>query len=237
MVNQPDPWLPTSPRPPILITGLPRSGTSLVTGLLGTAGLWLGRTVPGGSENPTGFFEHEALREQVQKRILKRLGGDAGGVRRLPRLDSLPELPALKSHVEDLLAKDGWTPDRRWGFKDAKLSLTWPIWHRAFPEALWVIVRRPRAAVIQSCLRTSFMKEHSTDPAFWDSFVDAYLKRLEALKRSDARWVEVFADDAAEGRFAALEDIARRAGLSWDEQAARSLLRPDAYSAQSEAAA
>lgn len=55
---------------PVLICGLPRSGTSLTAGILAICGLWLGRTVPGGgSENPKGFFENVFLRERINKQI------------------------------------------------------------------------------------------------------------------------------------------------------------------------
>ncbi|MGB0670782.1 MAG: hypothetical protein ACPGNT_04750, partial [Rhodospirillales bacterium] len=72
----------------------------------------------------------------------------------------------------------------------------------------WVIVRRPEDDIIRSCLNTSFMAAHSTDPAFWRRFVDAYLERLEALKATVGDWTEVMAADAVQGRFAALRRIA-----------------------------
>ena len=32
-----------------------------------------------------------------------------------------------------------------WYYKGAKMCLIWPIWHKAFPEAEWIIVRRDDA--------------------------------------------------------------------------------------------
>src|SRR4029434_5176976 len=69
---------------PVFVTGLPRSGTSMVAGLLGVSGLWLGHTVPGGQENIRGFFENVILRERVQKEILHQGRFDPLGVRLLP---------------------------------------------------------------------------------------------------------------------------------------------------------
>ena len=69
---------------PVFVTGLPRSGTSMVAGLLGLSGLWLGHTVPGGQENIRGFFENVILRERVQKEILRQGRFDPLGVQRLP---------------------------------------------------------------------------------------------------------------------------------------------------------
>ena len=42
---------------PIFVVGLPRSGTSLVAGLLEEFGAWTGETVPGTGENPNGFLK------------------------------------------------------------------------------------------------------------------------------------------------------------------------------------
>ena len=49
---------------PILVTGLPRSGTSLTTGCLHACGAWVGNTVK-------GFYENEAIRETVVKKFLR----------------------------------------------------------------------------------------------------------------------------------------------------------------------
>ena len=70
---------------PIFVLGLPRSGTSLITGSLSICGAWIGSTFPGDANNPEGFFEHITIRENVTKNILKQLlGCDPLGVRKLP---------------------------------------------------------------------------------------------------------------------------------------------------------
>jgi hypothetical protein len=38
------------------------------------------------------------------------------------------------------------------------MCLFWPVWHYAFPDAKWVIVRRRNGDIVQSCLRTGFMR-------------------------------------------------------------------------------
>ena len=61
---------------PILITGLPRSGTSLAAGILSLCGVWSGTTVTGTKDNIKGFYEHVGLREHVNKELLRRLKCD-----------------------------------------------------------------------------------------------------------------------------------------------------------------
>ena len=61
--------------PPLLITGAPRSGTSLIAGLLHQMGMWTGHTVEGAPTNPRGFFENWGIREMIIKRQLAQLNG------------------------------------------------------------------------------------------------------------------------------------------------------------------
>jgi len=228
---QPDPtpqW--TSSRhfdAPIFITGLPRSGTSMVTGLLGASGLWLGATVPGGHENPRGFFENVLLREQVQKEILRRCNFDPLGVRRLPPRDWLPNIRNFRLVVTAALAAQQYDGGSPWGFKDPKTLLTWRIWNHHFPRARWIIVRRPSEEVIASCLRTSFMKRQSSDPLFWRDLVDAYLSRLDDLQQAVAWCRSIQASDIIDQRYEDLERLMIELDLAWRPDAVRAFVAPE----------
>ena len=189
---------------PLLITGLPRSRTSMVAGILGKLGLWLGTTVPGGASNPKGFFEHYALREQVNKRILARLNCDPLGVKKMPLLMGLPRMEGLQDRVEKIVIADSYNGGSPWGFKDAKLTLLWPIWNNAFPKARWLIVNRPRELVIKSCLKTDFMRQHSGETEFWERFCDAYASRLKQLRTGVPSVMEIDASTLIDGDLEAL---------------------------------
>ena len=228
----PPPWLKSAAfAEPVLVTGVPRSGTSMVAGILGTCGLWLGATVPGGKANPKGFFENARLREQVQKQILARHEFDPLGVRRLPPADWQPQINNLRSAVAQIIAGEGYDGDRSWGFKDAKMTLTWRIWQAHFPAARWVIVRRPKDDIVRSCLRTGFMRQHSTDAAYWARFVDDYLERLDVLQRTVAWSGAIDSGAIVTGRCADLEALMRRLGLTWQPAAVRAFVSPDHWHA------
>src|SRR5262245_12708768 len=100
---------------PVLIAGLPRSGTSLVAGSLMHCGLWLGRTVGGNAHNPKGYFENAAIREGVVKPILERLGADPLGVRSLPRSGVGFDVPQLRAYLAQVLQRQGYDGQQRWG--------------------------------------------------------------------------------------------------------------------------
>jgi hypothetical protein len=216
---------------PVLVTGLPRSGTSMVAGLLGVSGLWLGHTVPGGQENIRGFFENVILRERVQKEILRQGRFDPLGVRQLPPPAWHPAIKNLRAVVAAAVGAQQYDGRQTWGFKDAKLTLTWRVWHEHFPRARWIVVRRSSDEIIASCLRTSFMKQHSGDPAFWQQFVADYLERLGALQR-EVGWSRVIAaGDVAVGRFDALEQLVRDLGLTWRPEAMHAFIAPEHWNA------
>lgn len=221
---------------PVLVTGLPRSGTSMVAGLLGLSGLWLGHTVPGGQENIRGFFENVILRERVQKEILRQGGFDPLGVRQLPPSVWHPIIKSLRTVVATALGAQQYDGRQTWGFKDAKLTLTWRVWRDHFPLARWVIVRRSSDEIIASCLRTSFMKQHSGDPAFWRQFVADYLERLGTLQQ-EVGWSRVIAaGDVAAGRFDDLEGLVGELGLAWRPEAMHAFIAPEHWNAPRQSA-
>lgn len=213
---------------PIFVTGLPRSGTSLVTGLLSACGAWTGRTFEGGDLNPKGFFEHKIIRERILKPLLVKIGADPLGVRRLPPVELKGEIVlaapggktiGLASLIRSVIEKEGYTPDLIWAYKDAKLSLLWPYFHAAFPHASWLVVRRNRESFVRSCLNTRFMVQHSSDPQFWKDFADAYDLRLGRLKSSVPQVNEMEIEKLFAGDFSDLRNFVERTGLVFDQSA------------------
>jgi hypothetical protein len=214
-------------RSPIFVFGLPRSGTSMVAGALDVCGAWTGTTVPGVEpENPKGFFEHGVIREQVTKQILLRLGCDPLGVRKLPPVGFRGEVPGLADFIRQIIEKDGYQHDRLWLYKDAKLSLLWPIFNKAFPDATWVLVRRDAEEVVQSCLRARFMKQHSDAPGFWRRYTEEYLRRIDALQQTDARILEVSSQDLVDGNLEGFKQVVSRLGLGYHEGELKQFVSP-----------
>jgi hypothetical protein len=210
---------------PVLIVGLPRSGTSLVAGSLMLCGLWLGRIVGGNAYNPKGYFENATIREGIVKPILQRLGADPLGVKALPRPDALFDVPQLKASVAEVLRSQGYGSQQRWGYKGNKLALIWRLWDRHFPEADWILVERPAEEIVASCLRTPFMAHHSSDPAFWHDFVLRRNARINEIKQSHVRWQTIDASALAAGDVEQLRSMVDRLGLAWSD-AVRDFIDP-----------
>jgi hypothetical protein len=209
---------------PILITGLPRSGTSMIAGLFDACGAWSGTTIPGNTANPRGYFEHAVIREQITKQILGKLGHDPLGVASLPPLELAMPVKGLSDIITDIILRDGYDGLTPWLYKGAKMSLIWPVFEKAFPAARWIIVRRDTEAVIDSCLRTPFMAQHSSDRLFWEEFAAAYLERLDALARTAQTVITLQSEDVLAENYQALADAMRLCGLVFSEDVANTFV-------------
>lgn len=217
---------------PVFVVGLPRSGTSMIAGSIAACGAWTGQTVPGGDVNPKGFYESIYLREKVNKRILEAAGADPLGISPLPDLFNLPNVNGLRQTAYDLLEHEGYTRDRPWMFKEPKLTLIWPVFAQAFPHAYWVVVRREKKHIIDSCLRTPFMVQHGTDRVFWEDWADAYIARLELLKTTVTQCWEIQADNVAQGDYSDLEPLISWLGLRWNKAAVDQFVAPELWNSK-----
>ncbi|MBR9764546.1 MAG: sulfotransferase [Rhodobacteraceae bacterium] len=213
-----------APARPLFVTGLPRSGTSLVMRMLAGQGLWLGETIPGNVDNPEGYGENRALRETRLKPLLEHLGADPRGVAPLPRTEALPPCPQLAAQMLQTIRDQGHDGRTPWGYKDPKLTLLWPLFARAFPQATWVVVTREREAVLRSLARASFMRRHSTSEEFWKPFCACYDDRLAALRASGVTVIELQAERIMGGEVEALAPVCAAMGLRFDAGAARAAL-------------
>ena len=199
---------------PVFVIGFPRSGTSLVADMLERAGLFAGECVEASPDNRHGFFENKEIRETVIKGMLTEMSHDPLGISSIPTLDEVrehwddDEPAALRETVETMLAREGWDGESPWMLKNCKLVLLWPLFAKAWPHAHWVFVQRPTMDIMQSCLKTKFMKQHSLNPGFWAELIDEYYARIEELRLTGVDIYSVCPHDGIEvgdwSRFLAL---------------------------------
>lgn len=194
---------------PILITGCARSRTSMVAGVINRCGVWGGDMFLSAPGNTLGFYENKDLREKLTKPLLRSWGVDPLGVYPLPE-----NREGFGRHIYQTALKlilDQGYDGQSWFYKGAKMAYFWKSWHEAFPNAKWVIVRRDKEEIIDSCLRTHFMNQHSHERAFWERWVDETEKRLEELKKY-VDYIEVWPPEN-------LQEMVSDLGLEWTEEA------------------
>jgi GT2 family glycosyltransferase len=142
----------------ILVLGMHRSGTSLLSSLVGSLGVYLGENfVPADVHNPAGYFEDKECID-IQERLLEALGqpwhGEKGMLPFPSRWWYAPDLQPLLDELR------GWI-DRRiasgadiWALKDPRTTRFLPMWQELLETRgvtpRYVLAVRDPAAVVAS---------------------------------------------------------------------------------------
>ena len=218
---------------PILITGAARSGTSMTAGIFNICGAWGGKLTGPTPYNRKGQFENVVIRNGLIKEILKNMGLDPMAQDPLPKtsdfqLFSTLAIENFRIAVLRIIRSQGYR-EGRWFYKGAKMCLMWPLWHRAFPEAKWIVVRRKKEDIVNSCLRTSFMRAfHNAEG--WGKWVDHHIECfLEMAAHGldiDYIWpVNMIGRDLSEAK-----KIIECMGLTFDEEKILEFIEPALWS-------
>lgn len=176
--------------------------------------------------NRAGMFENARIRNTLVKPYLDRRGVDRLGQYPLPDIQHLSIPIDLRARVIKVMLDQGYTQGP-WFYKGAKMCLVWPVWHYAFPDAKWVIVRRNTDDIVDSCLRTSFMRAF-TRPENRKA-VGAKSERdgwLWWVKQHETRFVEmittgldvkvVWPERMVQGDYRQAVEVIKWCGLEWN---------------------
>jgi len=218
---------------PILITGCPRSGTSIVAGIIDICGAWGGFLRGATKYNRKGMFENSAIIKEIVKPFLRDLGVDPIGQYPLPNINSLlvqsKRVAEFRNDVIKIVLEQGLGSDTIWYFKDPKICLFWPIWRMAFPQSKWIIVRRDDQSIINSCFRTAFMKAFD-DQEGWQWFVDEHKKRFFEIRSYCNNFAEIWPCEMIEhNEFRQMKFIIQWLGLEWKENEIIDFLVPSLW--------
>jgi len=148
--------------PPVIIVGMHRSGTSLVTELLGLMGVHTG-------DHMQYQFEADAFRE-VNSELLASIGCEwANPEPFLARLADPGFVERMAQDARRLLDQRaelfGVTPEGQpWGWKDPRTTITLPVWRAIYPGAKVLHVERSGLPVALSVQRRelSVLQRHAS---------------------------------------------------------------------------
>jgi hypothetical protein len=212
-------------RPPVCITGMHRSGTSMMAMLLHACGLRIGSPrdfAPADVDNRLGYWEDLRF-VRLNDALLARAGGTWD---RPPR----PITPPGKALRDRWLAYRGRrllnasASDLPWGWKDPRAALTLPFWTSLSPDLRVVICLRHPAVVQESLMRRTHWKSREGE-ALWLTYNE---RLLDAVPRE--RRIIVANDAVVNDPVAALGPVLEFAGLPRERLAAsavHALVRPD----------
>lgn len=184
----------------LIATGMHRSGTSAVTGLLSSLGAQLGTTstlMPAHSSNARGHYEQLPIVE-INDEILLTLGGHwlappvcaVSEFRRLARTE-------LGARASAALTQCGWNPaDAGSPFivKDPRFCITLPFWRELLNDGFEVIAvyRHPREVAASLRARDGVADAYGT--WLWANYNLYLLRGCEGLRALGVSYTEVLQD-------------------------------------------
>lgn len=228
--------------PPVLITGCARSGTSMVAGVINICGAFGGRMSGPNSNNAKGMFENSRIRNTIVKPYYSSLGVDRLGQYPLPDIDNLPIPHNWQRRVENVIIDEGY-PGGPWMYKGAKMCQHWPVWHYAFPDAKWIIVRRKTSDIINSCLKTGFMRAFRNsahqravgakdEREGWLWWVSEHRKRFVEMINEGLNVKWVWPARMVDGDYKQMKEAIEWLGLEWKEQEVVEFISPKLWKAR-----
>ena len=151
----------------VLILGMHRSGTSVLTRLCNLLGMELGEHLLAAEKdnNDRGFWEHEDILD-VHNAILSALDSSWYDIRPLPEnWWKREDIQPYKKQLKDIIIRD-FTDSPLWGVKDPRLCRMLPLWHDLLDELNVIphyihVIRHPDEVAGSLQKRDYLMPQHS----------------------------------------------------------------------------
>ena len=170
----------------LVVAGMHRSGTSLISQWLDVCGLHLGERLLGAATgNKRGHFEDLDFLE-LHERIFKRCGMPPTGFERLEDLNVHPaEIEAMKK-----LGEKKSQSHSQWAWKEPRTCLFLKYYKEVFPEAKYLIVYRSPESVVDSLIRRYYKtqeKKIMEEKNIWKRW-----RKRSRLKSKKSKKINIF---------------------------------------------
>jgi hypothetical protein len=217
---------------PILITSIPRSGSSMIAGILSLCGIDAGQTINPDKSYTTHLQENQRIRGLISYAFKENLVDPQAQFPLPTRHFLLPE--GFRRRCFSTMVKEG--VKGLWYYKDNRLPLIWEEINKEFPEAKWILVYRSENGILESCKKTGFMQAFSktyilqqidkeTAIEGWKWWLGQYQERvLEMQYALNIRFV--YPEKMMHGNFTEIKSIIEWVGGTWDEQAVKQFIEP-----------
>jgi len=139
------------------ITGMHRSGTSMIARLLNLCGVYLGEEedlIPPEKDNPEGFWEHIKF-QGINEEILTVFRGSWDAIPDFKKgWQDAPQLSEINKRAQSLIEE--FSGKTQWGWKDPRSSITLPFWKKNIPDLKTIICLRNPYEVYRSLTRRGY---------------------------------------------------------------------------------
>lgn len=168
----------------LVVFAMHRSGSSMLTALLGAAGVFLGSPrylQYADSDNADGYWEHDLLR-RANEALFNWNGHDWFDTFDWQDRKLTSERASAFAEQARLVATD-LEQKQLWGVKDPRLCFTWPYWQPFLsPATALICVRHPLQVADSLRRRNRFPMEFGL--LLWEDYVNRALRASQNMKRS-----------------------------------------------------
>lgn len=221
---------------PIIITGCARSGTSLTAGIIQLCGAYGGTLQGPHPENKRGMFENLDVRNTVIKPFLRKIGADprvqdplASPSRVLEQCKDVGFVRSVENRVRTIFKNQGYESGP-WFIKEPKILSIWPLFHYAFPNARWIMIRRKAEDIIYACLQTSFMRAYNNTKG-WQKWVNIHEIRYQELIEFGVDYMDIWPQEIVSGKLGNIRHcVTDFLGLEWNEPPVLEFITPALWS-------
>jgi hypothetical protein len=199
---------------PILITGVERSGSTFIARILDMCGVFSGSC--------NKMFENIMIHSLHYEMFVdnRKLFTDTNNI-------CIPH--SWKEIILKEIEQEGGYNDQNWMVKGGILAQCWPVWKYAFPDAKWIIVRRKTGDVIQSCIKTGYMRKFKNPDNLhflglteekdgWLWWIHQYEQKYIEMIQNGLNYREVWPERMRDGDFEQVKEIVNWCGLNWNSK-------------------
>jgi GT2 family glycosyltransferase len=224
----------TSERSPVIVTGMHRSGTSLVASILAACGVDMGdRLLAADRHNPRGYFEDVEILDLQREMLHAATVPDDGGHRdwgwtESERLDR-ERFANFTERARALVAAKSAGPDGFWGWKEPRTTLALDFWDALLDDARYVLVYRFPWEVADSMQRLGadvFLRRPDYAYRIW-AFYNRHL--LDFYRRHKDRCLLLSTDALQNAPETWIDLVRRRLGVGSGGTQPVEILAPDLF--------
>jgi hypothetical protein len=198
---------------PIFITGVERSGSSMIAKIFDICGVHKGTV--------STMYENFGMNLLMDGFLSSKVG-------LFPDIKGLSIPMDWNAKVLEILDREGYK-DGSWMCKSPKLGQMWPVWNYAFPNARWIIVRRRTGDIIESCIKTGYMtmfKDTNNlkrvgagdEVEGWKWWVHQYEKRFVTMIEAGVNCRIVWPERMVCGDYQQIYETLEWLGLEWNSK-------------------
>jgi len=201
----------------ILVTGVERSGSTLVSRVLQMCDANAGHT--------NKMRENVYLRA-LSTKVIKKCAIDCF----MPTLESLSTIDNWKDRIEKSLNNQNLPDSMPFMYKDSQTAQLWKLWHDEYPKAKWIIVRRRTGDILNSFQETAYINRFknekniktvgaSNEKEAWLWWVHQYEERFrDIILSKEVDYRIVWPERMRDGDFEQIKETVDWCNLSWNDE-------------------